>query len=56
MDLRAGRAPAWAVYGTAASLSMLAENEMAAGARLARASTVSETAVLLLDDPAMAEG
>jgi hypothetical protein len=37
MDLRAGRAPAWAVYGTAASLSMLAENEMAAGARLARA-------------------
>jgi len=56
LDLRAGLAPACAVYGTAASLPMLAENEMAAGARLARASTVSETAVLLLDDPAMAEG
>jgi len=92
MDLRAGRAPAWAVYGTAASLSMLAENEIgpfdglraiskvewlpghdwlalfALGPRAppaaarsrccapARASTVSETAVLLLDDPAMAEG
>jgi hypothetical protein len=32
MDLRAGFAPASAVYDTAASLPMLAENEMAAGA------------------------
>ena len=32
MDLRAGLAPAYAVYGTAASLPMLAENKMAAGA------------------------
>ena len=56
MDLRAGFAPASAVYETAASLPMLAENKMAAGARLARTFTVSETAVLLLDDPAMAEG
>ena len=55
MDLRAGFAPASAVYETAASLPMLAESEMAAGAQLARAFTVSETAVLLLDDPAMAE-
>jgi hypothetical protein len=30
--------------------------KLAAGARLARASAASETAVLLLDDPAMAEG
>ena len=32
MDLRAGLAPASAVYDTAASLPMLAESEMAAGA------------------------
>ena len=32
MDLRAGFAPASAVYDTAASLPMLAESEMAAGA------------------------
>src|SRR5690349_20273041 len=31
LDLRAGRAPASAVYETAASLPMLAENEMAEG-------------------------
>src|SRR5688572_23456730 len=36
MDLRAGLAPASAVYETAASLPMLAENEMAAGACEAR--------------------
>lgn len=56
VDLRAGLAPAFAVYETAASLPMLAESEVAAGARVARASTDSETVVLLLDDPAMAEG
>ena len=32
MDLRAGLAPASAVYDTAASLPMLAESEVAAGA------------------------
>jgi hypothetical protein len=56
MDLRAGLAPACAVYGTAASLPMLAENEAAVGARIARASTGSETVVPRLDGVEMAEG
>ena len=84
LDLRAGFAPASAVYETAASLPMLAESEdcrgmsctcasgskvrgptarrpgsergrMAAGAWVAHAFAASETAVLLLDDPAMAD-
>ena len=76
MGLRAGRAPASAVYETAASLPMLAENNnwlpgheshmrsrfdsLTLALRVDLRSihlrcAPSETAVLLLDDPAMAE-
>lgn len=51
MEPRTGCAPVSPRYECDASLSTLT-GQMAAGARLARAFALSESAVLLLDDPA----
>src|SRR5687767_5526505 len=56
MDLRAGLAPASAVYDTAASLPMLAESEWLPGHDSHMHSRFQRPPSYSLDDPAMAEG
>ena len=55
LDLRAGLAPAFAVYGTAASLPMLAENKNGCRGMTRTCIYGFRDRRPTLDDPAMAE-